>query len=174
MTTTPNHVRVALRDGAEAGLDAFLAAPVSKRSPNYAKIVGSGSGRPRSKATMLTHYCTVFGIDSRTEKPPIAEAAKDDRQALLEAINALNERINRLGGEPVVIEQDEFDVDALVTSDEFITEDVAWAVLGRGTNRPVVTRRGEGATNGQLWRMNDTLCFSPEEIARLNAVAVGR
>jgi len=163
------HVEVALTEGAQAGLDTFLTTAVSKRSPNYAKIVGNGR---RTPATMLKHYCAIFNVEQAPSNDVTQGMVTDDKQAIAEALAALIARFNAIeGNDEPVVDEPEVEFDAIVTCETFITEDVAWSVLGQGVARPGVTRRAEAATNSQLWRMNTTEVFSPMEIARLNDLA---
>lgn len=170
------HIQMARDNDMEVGLQAFLAAPSSKLSPNYATIVGNGR---RSDASMLKAYCNIFGDKVASTRPSkaavvtnsvVTDMIAGDRQSLIEAIaERLGIDVSQLTiGETV---EDEDDLDAIVTNDEFITRDVAWSVLGRGVDRPQVTSRPETASNAQLWRINERGLFSAEEVARLNALA---
>lgn len=50
------HIQIAADEGEQAGLDAFLAAPSSKRWPSYQAIVSK-----RKPDTRLKAYCNIFG-----------------------------------------------------------------------------------------------------------------
>lgn len=174
------HIQVARDSGMDAGMEAFLAAPSSKLSPNYATIVGNGR---RGQASMLKHYCSVFGTTVERTRPSkgsntvLTERVIDDKQAILEAIaDRLGLDVDTLASLTIGSEDDEehsirVEADALVTSPEFLTRDVAWALLGASIERPAVANRAEAASNGQMWRVNSDGLLSAEEVARLNALA---
>jgi hypothetical protein len=138
------HVTIARTEGMEAGLEAFLGAPSSKLSPNYATIVGNGK---RKESTMLTAYCNLFADKVASIRPrALVERDSDDRQSLIEQFEAF------LAGRTGEVEQIAETVTA-PTATVGITSGEAWVALGSGEefepNDPSLP-----ANNGQLYRLN--------------------
>jgi hypothetical protein len=150
------HIHIARDFGVEKGFDAFMAAPSSRLSENYKAIA-----RKRTPATKLQAYCDIFAEKIASVRPKKAavqtttttDSAPKERDDLLAAVLALLTE----GGVEVEMDVPEIvqtiDVDSLAISDEFITADMAWDALGRGTKRP--NDGSAPATNGQLWRLNN-------------------
>lgn len=144
------HLVIAKTEGVEAGFDAFMAAPSSRLSPNYKAIM-----RKRSEDTRLKAYCDLFGDKIATVRVP-KPRDEDKIEALEQAIAMLVgkfgpevEEVVNVRGEMIV---ETIPAITLLTSEDFITADVAWDALGRGTKRP--NDGAAPATNGQLWRLN--------------------
>jgi hypothetical protein len=139
------HVTIARTEGVEAGLEAYLAAPSSKLSPNYATIVGNGK---RKESTMLTAYCNLFADKIASIRPRVlAERVADDRQSLIEQFEAFMAARN--GTTEQIAEAVVAPVSVGITSEE------AWVALGSGEKfEPNAERKGEPANNGQLYRLN--------------------
>lgn len=145
MATLAKHIQIARTQGPEAGMEAYLNAPSSRRHPAYAAIT-----RKRTPETRLAAYCKQFAtqLDSITPRvPAVQEAHIGNVQEMIEAIQA---QIAALTGAPVEVEAE---VEAEV---EFITAGAAWEALGADeTFKPRgPANMAKPATNGQLYRLN--------------------
>ena len=57
MTALAKHLKIARNEGVEAGLDAYMSAPISKQYPLFDEI-----NRKRTINTKLAAYCNHFGL----------------------------------------------------------------------------------------------------------------
>jgi len=78
----PKHILVARTQGVEAGMDAYMASPISKLHAPYKEI-----DRKRTAKSKLDTYCRLFAdkLDGQTSDPVRADRAIGDLQALVEA-----------------------------------------------------------------------------------------
>ncbi len=175
------HIQTARDEGMSAGLAAFLSAPSSKLSPNWPLVVGNGR---RSEQSQLKAYTSCFGETvgktraSKGTNPVVVERTISKKQQLIEALaEQLDMDVEQITalmiGETVEDEPEVVEESDLVISDEFITRDVAWALLGADEQyRSQVKNRGEVASSGQLYRLNAEGFLATGEVARLNDLAV--
>lgn len=156
------HLVIARNEGPEAGLAAFMAAPSSKLSPNYALI-----SKKRTGVSKLTAYCNIFGekILAVKVRAQAVEAPTDasEESELIASLKAQIEALEARAGKSKTL---------VPTADTFVTAGVAWACLGASISPP--NDMTKAATNGQLFAMNTQGIFSEDEIARLNALALSR
>lgn len=179
------HIQIAREQGAQAGLEAFLAAPVSRQHDSYQEIMSK-----RKDSTRLQAYCNLFGVSKEPTQPPTTTRVNATRAARVNSGTAVAERpvaqeqahnpgdiqgdmfkmfqaflASQGVSAPSVDEDDDEDFEdtpnAAVEDDgdliEFITHDEAWEALGSDPafRASKEERRIGPATNGQLFRLNE-------------------
>lgn len=183
------HIQVARDAGMEAGLASFLSAASSKLSPNYPLVVGNGR---RSDASKLKAYTSCFGATVAKTRPSkgnnvvIQERLIEDVQTAAEAtveaqevnpalIKLLAAQLGQSESEVMSILGIEVEAEVesdLVSTDEYITRDVAWMLLGGNPEfRSTVANRGEAASSGQMFRLNAEGKLPTALVAQLNTEA---
>jgi len=154
MSSLAKHIQVARTQGVEAGLEAYMSAPSSRRHPNFAAIT-----RKRTPETQLAAYCAAFAEKLGQIVPRVPEQqvrADDAMQTIIEQMNAIQARVAALvgNGEVEAVEVEAVEVAREV---EFVTAGDAWKrliELGDDPDFPAPRDMDKPATNGQLYRLN--------------------
>ena len=132
------HIVLAMEEGVEAGLEAYLKAPSSKMYPAYHKIAAK-----RTEATKLKAYCAIFRL-SNDSNGVIKEKTEDDIQKIVEEVAKLMGKVS----EPVI--KSAKNKNTKIAS---ITAGEAWVALGSGPDFEP-SDKDRPANNGQLYRLN--------------------
>jgi hypothetical protein len=164
MANVAKHIKVARERGAEAGLEVFLSAPISRRYPAYKRIV-----RKRTPEAQLREYCAIYGLSPEpVTETSVKKRSKAQRADVLQLIAELlaqefAEDEPEFEDEPEDEPEPKDEPEPVRTTPRGITREQAWMALG--ADPAYKPRNGdELATNGQLWRLNQAGLLSIPEL----------
>jgi hypothetical protein len=149
------HIQIARTEGVEAGMEAYLSAPISQRYPEYAEIT-----KRRTDKTRLAAYCSIFGdrigeLTTEQQADDHNDLVQTIAEAVLASLKATEAPVEQTVPAPVVNDGRSKRGSRLPKAAvNVITREDAWLAGGADPQFKPRTNGDQPANNGQLYRLN--------------------